>query len=498
MALSLVLLSACNSGSSDGLDANSDLVDDTADNCPLVYNPDQAASIGNDTSLGDACDDEDADGIVDAGDNCPVTANADQSDADGNGLGDACGNCEVFALAADIWSGPGNGNPEYFAVLEDRLFFRANDGIAGEELWMFSASEGASLAADVAPGSGGSLPDSLAAMNEKLYFGASNGIVGQTLWVYDPSNIETDAELISPADGESQLTTPSALMPVNGKLYFTANDHPASGSRQDLWLYDAAADAVGSRLLADFNYRVPRNFAVLDGKLYFTRQNDQFGTDLWVHDSAATDLPPAVLLPDIALNEIPGLLSFSGRLYTVGSDRQNQYGSELRAFDPSTPDAGFVLVADMVPGRDGSSPWSLTELDGKLYFTAGNDAYGRELWVYDPTLPESAPTLIEDIVPGSTGSDPSDLVALDGRLYFNLSTENRLQRLMVFDPANSSAGVSLAMDSDAYPDIDSIRPWATAFDGALYFLAGDSAHGNELWAYDPDCQAEGRHGLVRQ
>ena len=84
---------------------------DSADNCPLIYNPDQSASIGTATILGDACDDEDADSIIDAMDNCPVQNNSDQADADGNGVGDACDACEVVAMVANIWSGWRWGSP---------------------------------------------------------------------------------------------------------------------------------------------------------------------------------------------------------------------------------------------------------------------------------------------------------------------------------------------------------------------------------------------------
>ena len=99
------------------------------DNCPNVYNPDQADSNGN--GIGDACEqirpgdegnvcnqncatvtdsdndglsdtqeaalgtnpnnpDTDGDGIPDGIDNCPLIANADQRDTDGDRIGDAC------------------------------------------------------------------------------------------------------------------------------------------------------------------------------------------------------------------------------------------------------------------------------------------------------------------------------------------------------------------------------------------------------------------------
>ncbi|MBD3332213.1 PKD domain-containing protein, partial [candidate division GN15 bacterium] len=72
------------------------------DNCPSVYNPDQADT--DDDDVGDACDncvdvanpdqdDFDGDGLGDLCDNCPSIANPNQDDFDVDGVGDACDNC---------------------------------------------------------------------------------------------------------------------------------------------------------------------------------------------------------------------------------------------------------------------------------------------------------------------------------------------------------------------------------------------------------------------
>lgn len=99
-------------------DKDGDGIDDTADDCPAIFNPVRPMDNGKqaDTDgdgVGDACDrcpndplnhctkpvadDLDDDGVTNAIDVCPRTTDATQADGDQDGRGDACDTCPGFA-----------------------------------------------------------------------------------------------------------------------------------------------------------------------------------------------------------------------------------------------------------------------------------------------------------------------------------------------------------------------------------------------------------------
>ena len=151
-------------------------------------------------------------------------------------------------------------------------------------------------------------------------------------------------------------------------------------------------------------------------------------------------------------------------------------GRELWAYDPSTGTA--TEVADIVTGRDSSSPDELVALNGKLYFTT-NDATDSELWEYDPNT--GIASEVADINAGAGESSPDYLVALNGKLYFS-ADDGTDSELWEYDPNTGIASEVADINAGA----GSSSPYAlSAGYGKLYFGAKDNGTDHKFWVYNP-------------
>ena len=126
------------------------------------------------------------------------------------------------------------------------------------------------------------------------------------------------------------------------------------------------------------------------------------------------------------------------------------------------------LVRDInVAGH--SVPNEFVEFEGKLVFIAEDATSGTELWISDGTA--GGTTLLADINPGPSGSNPNHLIVANGALYFraNDGTGARLMRL-----SNPSTQVHILAEVGGQTN-NINRPCQqslpVAFGGAVYFLA---------------------------
>ena len=349
------------------------------------------------------------------------------------------GTTEGTQLFKDINLGGNNSFPSYFTESNDQLYFTADDGKNGTELWVSDGTtEGTQLVKDIFPGRGpvgynnyspygfdrDFFPDNLTEFNNQLYFSADDSENGDELWVSDGTTDGTQlVKDINPGSDYYNDSFPSYLTEFNNKLYFTANDDE---NGTELWVSDGTTD--GTQLVKDINPGGYSSYLTdlteIDNKLYFTANDGENGYELWVSDGT-TDGTQLVkdINPGSVGSDPDDLSEFNNKLYFTANDGENGY--ELWVSDGTTD--GTQLVKDINPGGYSSYPSDLTEIDNKLYFSARNDENGGELWVSDGTT--EGTHLVEDIFPGSgtnyygytvvNSSAPDNLIEFNNQPYFS-------------------------------------------------------------------------------
>jgi ELWxxDGT repeat protein len=248
-------------------------------------------------------------------------------------------------------SAPGN-----LTNVNGTLFFTADDGTEGQELWKSDGTAAGTVPVkDINPGSASSGSRSLTNVNGTLFFAASDATSGTELW---KSNGTTPGTVlvkdINPGGGWSD---PNSLTNVNGTLFFSATDDTHG---MELWKSDGTA--AGTVLVKDINTggssSSPTNLTKVNSTLFFTASTATTGLELWKSDG--------------------------------------------------TP-AGTVLVKDMNPGSVSSSPSNLTNVNGTLFFTADDFTGVSKLWQSDGTAAGTVPV---------ANLAASSLTNAGGRLYF--------------------------------------------------------------------------------
>src|SRR5262245_49431891 len=154
------------------------------------------------------------------------------------------------ALVADIVPGGGSSNPVALVPGNGTLFFIADDGAHGPEVWKCDgAADGTVLVKDINPGSAGSLNpvnSRLFNLGGTLYFSADDGVHGEELWTSDGTADGT--VLVKDINPGSAGSYPNRLTMVNGVVYFSCND-----GVHDFELWRSDGTETGTFLVKDIN-----------------------------------------------------------------------------------------------------------------------------------------------------------------------------------------------------------------------------------------------------
>ncbi len=221
--------------------------------------------------------------------------------------------------------GPGSdksSDPGPFVRFGGRVFFAADDGVRGRELWRTDGTAaGTTLARDLRPGAAGSHPRDLVRMGTRLFFLADGGD-SDALWTMAPEGQVTRVRLL--AKGQRA----SSLVAAGNRLFFVV-DEPATGP--ELWT--STGTRAGTRKVLDIRPGAlgsyPQELTAVEGLLLFAADDGVHGLEPWVSDGTA---------------------------------------------------AGTRLLADLASGVAASGPGSFTLAGELVAFDADDGIHGRELW----------------------------------------------------------------------------------------------------------------------
>jgi ELWxxDGT repeat protein len=347
----------------------------------------------------------------------------------------------------DLNPGPAGSNPRLLASFGTRIFFAADDGVHGTELWLWDLNPSAALVLDINPGP-------LSSMNAD----------------HSPTSVQGPDAIVSPK---------------GGAILFTANDG-VHGS--ELWLSDGTDD--GTYLLKDISDgpagSFPLGFTALNGAIYFTATGPE-GHELWRTDGTAAG---TTLVKDIfpgAPGSSPQELTAAGNLLfflaydaTFGEQLFRSDGTAAGTFRLQSSTGHQIAFGNSPPGygRHG-----LSDLNGKLAFLADGPG-GVLLWTSDGT---SAGTVFGTAVNNAAIRMADGYAVLGENFYFRQGSQGQ----EVWRSNGTAPGTARVHDG----------PWVTssfyldgaktyypdtfaAFGGEVYFPAYDGTAGEQLWKSD--------------
>ena len=396
-------------------------------------------------------------------------------------------------LVKDINAGVGDSINNFCGatVHNDTLFFVANDGLEGYELWKSDGTNsGTQLVRSLYPGNQNSNPYGFFTIGDTLYFSARSTSAVHSIWktdgtsagtvqvssgcndyncvfggateyngnIYGNGYTPTGGVELFVMDGNSlqmlvdlnpgsnfnipKHTNPQQLTVFNGLLYFETNGYNGQA------IYRTDGTVAGTTQFLTGTTTQPMQ--IFNDELYFIHQGaGASGYELWKTDGTNVTLvkdvnpQPYGQTSGFCNSQANPVYSTCFTEFQVIGDYMlfvadsGSTGRELWITDGTT--AGTRLLKDINPGATGSNPQKFYSMGDVVYFRADNGITGSELWRTDGTAVGTV--LVNDIRSGSDGSAPGNFIDVDGELYFSSISTNGITGLyQVNNAANGIIG----------------------------------------------------------
>ena len=326
----------------------------------------------------------------------------------------------------------------YVINYNNKLYFSANDGQNGMELWSSDGTaNGTTLLKDIVSGSASSSPEQLKVCGDKFYFIAKDpqNTSRKALFVSDGTAAGT-IKIITLSSNIAGIQASNYFEYFNGKVYFKHD----GGSGFELWATDGTVSGtslMGNIFPGNGSSNPDPVFSFM-GRLFFNAEDDLNGKELWYSDGT----PGGVTLVN------PGNVNstqYGPRYFTEFDGRfYYEYDGELWRSNGGSANLFMQINPDFK-----SEPKNLLVFGGKLYFAAKRNGLAHELFVTDGTQAGTVPVLS-----GMNGYYTSSLTAAFGKIFFSGASDLQGQELWSSDGTsdNTELYYNLAADN---PSVDS-------------------------------------------
>jgi ELWxxDGT repeat protein len=290
----------------------------------------------------------------------------------------------------------------------DKLFFSAPDNMHGRELWVTDGtSAGTHIVKDINPGIAGSVNINFAfsayAFNGILYFKANDGVTGHELWRSDGT--ESGTWLVKDLYIDNGDHSLSDFASTDSVLYFIGNG-------TTLWRSNGTA--AGTYPLRSF--LIARNLAAFKNNIYFSAAADNNGEELWKSNGATGATSLLRDLNGVIGASLPcNFHATSNALYfTAVTNAGWELWKTTGTYDATK------MVKDINPGGANSvldfyTEATIINIGNTVYFRATDGTSGYQLWKSDGS--EAGTVRVSNIADGV--SQYCNFPIVNGKIFFN-------------------------------------------------------------------------------
>ncbi|MBL0738496.1 T9SS type A sorting domain-containing protein [Flavobacterium sp. GN10] len=361
-------------------------------------------------------------------------------------------------------------------VINGTLFFSAIDGVHGFELWKSDGTEnGTVLVKDINPGKNSSFKthndkQEFTVLNDVLYFSANNGVNDVELWKSDGTEAGTFMVKDINPGGYNYGSHPKEFVTLNNSVYFIAIDY----SGTSLW----KTNGTESGTVKVISLNDMRVLKVVNNKLLIVAETSgtTYGPhDLWVSDGTASGTKHLKSFGDNLNSDIRFSATLDNQLYFVAKN-PDSFRRSVYKTDGTIEGTKLVFDAANHP--------TMPDLDIEVVYSCGSyvyfvveDFYGtpKELWRTNNQITEKV-----------AGPDTNDflyirnLTCYDDNLFY-LAEMFPKNIWMINDKMNVPEQLSVnILNNKNFEGYESIQEMG-ATSNALYFNGRTDTSGNELY-----------------